>query len=99
MTIDTRDVNNLDLGRFRTQADNRTRQICYYNRNKTDTSFNSFWATREQTSQKGVNEFSIDKVITDTNNLDVTYSEIDDDLKGINNDNIQSKLQQLSNNK
>ena len=42
---------------------------------------------------------SIDKVITDTNNLDVTYSEIDDDLKGINNDNIQSKLQQLSNNK
>ena len=92
LTIDTRDVNDLGPGKFRTQADNGTRKICYYNRKKTDTSFNSFLAAREQTSQKGVIKFSIEKVITNTNNLDITYSELGDELKSINNDNIQSKL-------
>ena len=96
MTIDICDVNNLGPGKFRTQADNETRQIFYYNRNKTETSFNSFLATRGQTSQKGVIKFAIDKVITNTNNLDATYSEQRDELKWINNDNIQLKLQQLS---
>ena len=42
LTVDTRSVNNLGPGKFRTQADSSMRQICYYNRNKTDTSFNSF---------------------------------------------------------
>ena len=53
-------------------------------------------ATREQTSQKGVIRFSIDKVITNINNSNVTHSDLSDKLKSINNDNIQSKLQQLS---
>ena len=39
LTGDTRDGNDLGLGKFRTQADNGMQQICYYNRNKTDTSF------------------------------------------------------------
>ena len=43
LTIDTRDVNDLGPGKFRTQADSKTEQICYYNRYKKDTSFNSFW--------------------------------------------------------
>ena len=55
-----------------------------------------FLATREQTSQKGVIRFSIDKVITNINNSNVTHSDLSDKLKSINNDNIQSKLQQLS---
>ena len=42
-TIDTCDVNALGPGKFRTQADSGTQQICYYNRNKTDINFNSFW--------------------------------------------------------
>ena len=95
-TIDTRDINDLGPGKFRTQGDSGTRQICYYNRNKTDTSFNSFLATTEQTSEKGVIKFSIDKVINSINNTDITYSELSDELKRINNDNIKSKLQQLS---
>ena len=96
LTIDMHDVNDLGPGKFRTQADNGMRQICYYNRNKTDASFNSFLATREQASQKGAIKFSIDKVITNINNSNVTYSELSDELKSINNDKIQSKLQQLS---
>ena len=43
LTIDTRDINDLGPVKFRTQADSDTEQICYYNRNKKDTSFNSFW--------------------------------------------------------
>ena len=42
LTVETRDVNDLGPEKFRTQADNGTRQICYYNRNKTATSFNFF---------------------------------------------------------
>ena len=46
LTVDTPDVNELGPKKFRTEADNGTQQICYYNRNKTDTSVNSFLATR-----------------------------------------------------
>ena len=63
LTIDTSDINDLGSEKFRTQADNGTRQICYYNRNKSDTSFNSFLAIRKQTSQKGAIKFSVDKVM------------------------------------
>ena len=91
------DVKDLGPEKFRTQADNETRQICYYNRNKSDTSFNSFLAIRKQTSQKGAIKFSIDKVISNLNSSDVSYLELGDELKNINNDNIQSKLQQLGN--
>ena len=72
------------------------RDKCYYNRNKTDTGFNSFLATIEQTSQKGAIKFSIDTVITNINNSNVSYLELSDELKNTNNENIQSKLQQLS---
>ena len=71
--------------------------MCYYNRKKSDTSFNSILATRKQTSQKNAIKFSIDKVITNVNNSDVSYIEQGDELKNIDNDNFQSKLQQLSN--
>ena len=96
LTVDTRDVKDLGPGKLRAQADNGTRQICYFNRNKTDTGFNSFVATREQTSQKGVIKCSIDKVITNVNNSNVICSDLSDELKSIKNDNIHSKLQQLS---
>ena len=69
---------------------------CYHNRNKTDTSFNCFLTTREQTFWKGAIKVSIGKVIANINNSNVIYSELSDKLKSINNDNIQSKLQQLS---
>ena len=34
LTVDTRDVNDLGPGKFRTQADSGTEQMCYYNRKK-----------------------------------------------------------------
>ena len=33
-TIDTRDIHDFGLGKFRTSADSGTRQICYCNRNQ-----------------------------------------------------------------
>ena len=81
LTVHTRDINDLGPGKRRTQADNGLRQICYCNRNKSDTSFNSFLVTRRQTSQKGVIKCSIDKVITNLNNSDVSYLELGDKLK------------------
>ena len=92
LTIDTRD---LGPGKLKTQADNGMQQICYYNGNKSDTSFNSFLATRKQTSKKGAIKFSIDKVIANINSSDVSYLELGDELKNLNSGNIQSKLQQL----
>ena len=50
LTIDTRGVNDLGPVRFRTQADSNNEQICYYNRNKKDKTFNCFLALRKQTS-------------------------------------------------
>ena len=55
-----------------------------------------FLATIEETSQKDAIKFSIDKVITNVNNSNVTYLELSDELENTNNENIQLKLQQLS---
>ena len=66
---------------------------------KSDTSFNSFLAIREQTSQKSAIKFSIYKVISNINNTDVNYLELGDELKYINNDNnIRFKIEQAGGN-
>ena len=96
LTIDTRDVNKLGPGKFRTQADNDTEQICYYNRNKSNISFNLFLPRREQTSETGVTNFSIVKVIDNTNRTNLIYSEISDELRNLKNDNIQSRISRIS---
>ena len=46
LTIDTREVNKLGPGKFRTSADNGEVQTCYFNRNKSDTFFDSFQSKR-----------------------------------------------------
>ena len=48
--VDIRDINDLGPSRFRTQADNNQEQICHYNRNKKDKTFNCSLALRKQTS-------------------------------------------------
>ena len=48
LTIDTRDVNDLGPGKFRTSAENGEEQTCYFNRNKSDTHLTSFFARRSQ---------------------------------------------------
>ena len=46
LTIDTREVNELGPGKFKTSADNGHEQTCYFNRNKSDSHFNSYTAKR-----------------------------------------------------
>ena len=50
MTIDTRDVNELGPGKFRTSADNGEEHTFYFNRNRSDTYFTSFLSKRTQTN-------------------------------------------------
>ena len=44
ITVDTRDVNNLGPGKFRTSADNNKEQTCYFNRNNSDSRCKSYVA-------------------------------------------------------
>ena len=48
LTIDTRDVNEFGPGKFRASADNGEEQTCYFNRNKSNAHFTSFFARRTQ---------------------------------------------------
>lgn len=64
LTIDTREINNLGPAKFRTQADNNKEKICYYKRNKRDTSFNSFLAVTKQTLPTSEIIFSIIKILS-----------------------------------
>ena len=80
----TRDANSLGPGKFRTYADDDIKQVCYYNRNKTD--INSFLATREQTSQEYDIKFSIVKEIDDVNKSSVIYSEVTTELNNFKDD-------------
>ena len=96
MTIDTRDINDLGPGKVRTQADSGTEQICYYNRNKKDTSFNSFLVTRKETSSPSQIIFSIVKVIDNGNKDDSINSDISDELSDFKNDIVQRTIQRVS---
>ena len=44
-----RDVNNLVLAKFRTDAKNGKEKICYYNRNRKDRFFNIILAVTKET--------------------------------------------------
>ena len=95
LTIDTRDVNDLGPGKFRTQADSGTEKICYYNRNKKDTSFNSFLATRKETSSPSEINFCIVKVIDNINKHDSINSDISDELSDFKNNIVQRTIQRI----
>ena len=93
MTVDTGD---LGPSKFRTQADSDTGQLCYYNKNKRDTIFNSFLEVRKETSFASEITFAIVKVIDKTNRNDTIYSEISDELNDFKNDIVQRTIQQTS---
>ena len=93
MTIDTRDVNNLGPAKFRTKPDSNQEQTCYYNRNKRDTSFNSFLAVRKQTSPSSDITFSVIKLIDETNKNSSIYFEINNELSDFNNDSDKGTVQ------
>ena len=52
--------------------------------------------TREQTSQTSEIKFSIVKVIDKTDKNNVIYSATVDEINSLNNGNIQSKLERIS---
>ena len=89
LTIDTRDVHDLGPAKCRTHAKNNREQICYYNRNKSDKSFDSFLAVRKQISSTSEIIFSIVNLIDKTNRNDSIYFEINDGLSDFNNDDVQ----------
>ena len=64
LTVDTRDVNDLGPGKFRTSTDNNKEQTCYFNRNNSNSRYKSYVA-------KCVNQdklvFSISNQIFDQN--------------------------------
>ena len=91
LTIDTRGVSNLGPAKFRTKADSNKDQICYYNQNKSDTSFNFFLTLRKQTSSTSEIIFSIVNLIDKSSRNDNIYFEINHELSYFKNDNIQNK--------
>ena len=95
LTIDTRPINDLGPGKFRTSVDNGQEQVCCYNRGRSDTHFNSFLAKRRFASQNTDIKFSIVKVIASSNNLDFGNISLNDEFKNISNGNSQTKLQQI----
>ena len=46
LTIDTREINELRPGKFRTDVQNGLEQTCYFNRNNSDSRFTSYFAKR-----------------------------------------------------
>ena len=96
MAIDTRDVNSPLPAKFKTQADKNQEQICYYNRNKSDTSFNFFLAVRKQTLTINDIRFSIVKLIDKTQKNTTIYFEINDELSDFTNGNLKRPVQRIS---
>ena len=84
--IDTHDVNFLGPGRFRTGTDNGDKQICHYNRNKTDTSYNSFLAMRVKSSQANDIKSSVVQVIDNINKSNIIYSKVTNELNSFKDD-------------
>ena len=96
LTIDTWDVNDLGPAKFGKKANTNQEQICYYNRNKRDTSFNSFLAVRKQTSPSSDITFSVIKLIDKTNKNSSIYFEINNELSDFNNGSDKGTVQWVS---
>ena len=91
LTIDTREVNQLGPGKFRTSADNGQEQTCYFNRSMSDSHFNSYTAKRAF-PDKWV--FSIVKVNSDFNLINKSL-EIEVKTNSFVNDRAKRQHQQV----
>ena len=91
LTIDTRDVNEFGPGKFRMSANNGEEQTCYFNRNKSDTHFTSFFA---QCTLAEPIQFSIVKEIFDS---DFVNESLDISAKSsVSDGELKRQLQQDS---
>ena len=93
LTIDTRETNELCIGKFRTDAQNALEQTCYFNRNKSDSHFTSYIAKRVSPEN---HVFYISKLNLDFN-LDNKSLEIE--LKNLVADGSVKRQYQSINNK
>ena len=91
LTIDSREVNDLGPGKFRTSADKGQQQTCYFNRNKSDSHFNSYTAKRVFPDKL---VFSIVKVNSDFNLIN-TRLEIEVKTNSFVNDRAKRQHQQV----
>ena len=91
LTINTRVVNEFGPGKFRMSVHNREEQTCYFNRNKSDTHFTSFFARRTQAEPI---QFSIVKQIFD---FDFVHKSLDISAKSsVSDGELKRQLQQDS---
>ena len=93
LTTDTRQVNELGPGKFRTSADDGEEQTCYFNRNKSDTHFTSFVAKRIRNDPSTIT-FSIVKV---NSSFDLVNKSLDIELKSsLSDGSVKRQFQQIS---
>ena len=92
LTIDTREVNEIGPGKFRTSADNGQEQTCYLNRNKSDSHFTSY-TSKQVLPDKLV--FSIVKVNSDFNLVNKSL-EIEVKTNSFLNERVKRQHQQVN---
>ena len=92
LTIDTRGVNEIGPGKFRTSADNGQEQTCYLNRNKSDSHFTSY-TSKQVLPDKLV--FSIVKVNSDFNLVNKSL-EIEVKTNSFLNERVKRQHQQVN---
>ena len=83
LTIDCHNFNSLGSLKFRTNAESGTEQICYYNRNTKDKSFNRFLALRKQTTNESI-IFEIKNIVEETKTGSFDCYDINNKLEEFN---------------
>ena len=84
LTIDCRNFNSLGPSKFRTKAESGTEQICYYNGNRRDKSFNRFLALKKVTEEGSI-IFEIKNLVLENKTGNFEYFNINDELEEFNN--------------
>ena len=84
----------MNSGKFRTDAQNALEQICYFNRNKSDSHFTSYVAKRVSPENL---VFYISKLNLDFNNLDEHNKSLEIDLKNlVTNGSVKRQYQSIN---
>ena len=90
LTIDIRQVNNLEPSKYRIGAENVNEQTCYFYYNKKDRAFNRFLVVRKETSANEI-AFSILNLIDKSNRFkDINYK-LRDQLREFDKGRFQPK--------
>ena len=102
LTIDTREINELGPGKFRTDAEDTLEQTCYFNRNKSDSHFISYIAKRVSPENhvfyisKLNLDFNFEKSLEIELKNSVTDGSVKRQYKSINNKNTENGTESSS---